>query len=322
METTARALVADFKGILAADESLVTIAKRFTPFGIENTRENRDVYRELLFSTPGIEEYISGVILFEESLPLAKILIEKNIIPGIKVDKGKVNLLNFPGETVTQGFDDLSARLENYKKYGVKFTKWRAVISIGQGIPTQECIEANVIQLCLFAGLSQKADLVPIVEPEVLMDGDHDLAQCEDITRAVLSTLFVKLQEYKINLKALLLKPNMVLPGKDAANRASPEEIAEVTLSVLQRTIPPVVPGVVFLSGGQSPEQASLNLNSLNQKKAAAPWELSFSFGRALQDPVLKTWAGKLENKKAAQKAFFEQAKINWLARQGKYVKT
>ena len=320
MEETARLLVANFKGILAADESLPTIQKRFESVGIANSEENRRAYRELLFSTPGVEEYISGVILFKESLPLAPILIEKGIIPGIKVDEGKVDFPDHSGEFVTQGIGGLKERLEEYKKYGVKFTKWRAVITIGLEIPSQECIEANVIELCKFTQISQEAGLIPIVEPEVLMEGDHDLTRCEDVTRATLTTLFVHLRKYSVNLRALLLKPNMILSGKDyAGEKVSPNAIAEATVATLKRTVPQEVPGIVFLSGGQNPEEATINLNAINLKKDNSPWELSFSFGRALQEPVLKSWAGKVENVIIAQKAFLERARANWLARQGKY---
>jgi fructose-bisphosphate aldolase, class I len=320
MEETARQLVAYYKGILAADESLGTIEKRFSAIGIPNTEENRKAYRELLFLTPGVEQYISGVILFKESLPLASLLVEKGIIPGVKVDEGKIDFPDSPGESITQGLVGLKERLEEYKKFGVKFTKWRSLIAIGPGIPSQLCIEANMGDLCKFAQISQEAGLVPIVEPEVLMDGDHDIIKCEDITRATLTTLFAFLRDNKVNLKALLLKPNMILPGKGyTGEKVTPETIAEVTLSAFQRTVPPEVPGVVFLSGGQSPEEATVNLNVINQKKANAPWELSFSFGRALQEPVLKAWAGKVENVKVAQEAFLERAKANFLARQGTY---
>lgn len=315
----AKKLVSGNKGILAADESLPTIQKRFEAVKLENSEENRRSYRELLFSTPNIEEFISGVIMFEESLPLAKILEEKGIIPGVKVDKGKIDLPNFPGETYTQGLDDLKIRLEDYKSKGAKFTKWRAVIGMGAGIPTQEAIEVNVLEQCIFALLSQQAGLVPIVEPEVLMEGNHDIIKCEDITRAVLTLLFAKLQEYKVDLEGLLLKPNMVLPGKDSEVKSTPEEIGEVTVSTLKRTVPKEVPGIVFLSGGQSAEEASMNLNAINLKKGDAPWELSYSFGRALQDSVLKTWIGRPENKESAQKVFYHRAKMNFLARQGKY---
>ena len=320
MEETAKQLVSNCKGILAADESLGTIEKRFTLINIPNTKENRKSYRELLFTTLGIEDYISGVILFKESLPLSSILLEKGITPGVKVDEGKIDFPNHPGESITKGLDGLKERLEEYIKYGVKFTKWRAVIAIGPGIPTPECIEANAIELCQFAQISQEAGLVPIVEPEVLMDGDHDIIKCEDITRVTLTTLFAHLKGYNVNLKALLLKPNMILPGKGyTGEKVTPEVVAEVTLPAFARTVPSDVPGIVFLSGGQSPEEATINLNAINQKKGNSPWELSFSYGRALQEPVLKTWMGKPENKEAAQEVFLERAKANYLARQGKY---
>lgn len=323
----ARKLVSDFKGILASDESMPTIEKRFTKVGIQNSEEVRRNYRQLLFTTENIENYISGVILFDETIrqktndgkSLPSLLTEKGIIPGIKVDLGKVDLPNFPEEKFTQGLDGLSKRLEEYKTLGAKFTKWRAVTVIGQNLPTQEAINVNTMQLTLFALLSQKAGLVPIVEPEVLIDGDHDIVRCEDVSRAVLSTLFVSLQDYKLDLEGLLLKASMVLPGKESQQKSTPEEIAQLTVSVLERTVPKNVPGVVFLSGGQTPEEATINLYEINKKKGSSPWELSFSYGRALQEPVLTTWLGKQENMASAQKAFLKRAKLNQLARDGSY---
>lgn len=320
LTATALKLVADHKGILAADESLPTIQKRFDTIGVENTSENRQVYRELLFSTPEIEKYISGVILFDETLRagLGQTLIQKGIIPGVKVDLGTVEI-NSKGEKITQGIDGLTDRLKEYVSLGAKFAKWRAVYKITSDTPSQTLIEANAHSLAQYAYLCQQAGLVPIVEPEVLMDGDHDLTKCEDITRAVLTTVFVTLQDYQINLSGILLKPNMVVVGKDKADKPTPTEIAQSTLSVLERCVSSEVPGIVFLSGGMTPEESTTNLNAINQNNKSVPWELSFSFGRALQEPVLKAWSGKEENKEVAQKIFLHRCKMNWLARQGKY---
>jgi fructose-bisphosphate aldolase, class I len=319
MHDTAQKLVADFKGILAADESTGTIAKRFQTINLESTPENRNTYRELLFTTPEIEQYISGVILFEESLPLAKILTDRGIIAGVKVDIGKVDLPNFPGESITEGLDALPKRLEEYKKFGVKFTKWRAVIAVGEGIPSLTCIHSNAENLARFAAISQAAGLVPIVEPEVLMDGSHSLDRCREVTSSVLQNVFSYLKDHKVDLTSMLLKPNMILPGKDFIPKATSEEIAKATLDIFKVVIPASVPGVVFLSGGQTPEEASENLNMLNKLKADAPWGLSYSFGRALQEPVLKTWLGKPENKTAAQLTFAKRAQLNFQARKGEY---
>ena len=317
---TAQKLVADHKGILAADESLPTIQKRFDLIGLENTLENRKAYRELLFTTPGMGEYISGVILFDETLRagLGKILQDTGVTPGVKVDLGVVEI-NSKGEKITQGLDGLPERLKEYVGLGVKFAKWRAVFKIGSDTPSQTMIEANAHSLAQYAALCQQAGIVPIVEPEVLMDGDHDLAKCEDVTRAVLTAVFVTLQDYQVDLSGILLKPNMVVVGKETTSKPSSTEIAESTLSVLSRCVPAQVPGIVFLSGGMTPEESSVNLNAINQNKKNAPWGLSFSFGRALQEPVLKTWGGKEENKENAQAIFLHRCKMNWLARQGQY---
>ena len=316
----AQKLVADHKGILAADESLPTIQKRFDTIGVENTEANRKAYREMLFTTSGIEEYISGVILFDETLRqgLGKILQDTGVTPGIKVDLGTVEI-NSKEEKITQGLDGLTDRLKEYVGLGAKFAKWRAVYKIGSDTPSQAVIEANAHSLAQYAVLCQTAGLVPIVEPEVLMDGDHDLAKCEDVTRAVLTAVFVTLQDYQTDLSGILLKPNMIVAGKETATKPSPAEIAQSTLSVLSRCVPSKVPGIVFLSGGMTPEESSTNLNVINQNKKDAPWGLSFSFGRALQEPVLKTWGGKEENKENAQAIFLHRCKMNWLARQGQY---
>lgn len=326
LKEIAQALVAPGKGILAADESEGTIKKRFDTIGVESTEENRRSYREILFTTPGVEEFISGVIMFDETLrlsslaqgkPPAKILEEKGIIPGIKVDKGAKDMAAFSGEKVTEGLDGLRERFEEYKNLGAKFSKWRAVITIGDGIPTQICIDSNSEALARFAALSQEAGLVPIVEPEVLMDGGHDIVKCEEVTYQTLKSVFSALSRHKVFLEGLLLKPNMILPGKDNG-KASPEQIADSTLRIFKEVVPVDLPGIVFLSGGQAPEEATLNLNALNVKDEG-PWQLSFSYGRALQEPTLKAWGGNNDNREAAQKAFYHKAKMNSLARWGKY---
>ena len=328
LQKIAKSLVSPTKGILAADESLGTIKKRFEAVGIESTEENRRSYREILFTTLGIEEFISGVILFDETIkqktsdgkPFADLLKEKGVIPGIKVDTGKVDMANFPGEKITEGLDGLSERLEEYKKLGAKFSKWRAQINIGEDIPSLTCISANSESLARFAAISQEAGLVPIVEPEVMIKGEHDIERCQEVTASVLQNLFLELKEHKVFIEGILLKINMVLPGDKCSEQAVPQEIAEETLSLFEKFIPSKVPGIVFLSGGQKFQQATENLNAMNQK-GKFPWQLSFSYGRALQAPALKIWAGDNENKEPAQKAFLKRAKLNSLARQGKYRK-
>jgi fructose-bisphosphate aldolase class I len=325
LKQTAQALVVSGKGILAADESEGTIKKRFDAVQVESTEENRRFYRELLFTTPKVEEFISGVIMFDETIrqkdgngkPFPLLLSEKGIIPGIKVDKGAKDMAGFPGEKVTEGLDGLRERFEEYKGLGAKFSKWRAVIAIGEGIPTQVCIDANAEALARFAALSQEAGLTPIVEPEVLMDGGHDIGKCEEATYQTLKAVFTALSRHKVMVEGMLLKPNMILPGKESG-KAPPEDIADSTLRIFKEVLPSELPGVVFLSGGQGPEEATLNLNALNAK-SQGPWQMSFSYGRALQEPVLKAWAGNSANKEAAQKAFYHRAKMNGLARMGKY---
>ena len=327
--TTAQALVAKGKGILAADESSGTIKRRFASIDLESTEANRRAYRELLFTTGGAEEFISGVILYDETLrqqaqdgrPLAQVLSDKGIIPGIKVDKGAKDLAGFPGEKVTEGLDGLYERLVEYRALGARFAKWRAVITIGDGIPTRACVDANNHALARYAALCQEAGLVPIVEPEVLMDGDHTLERCEEVTEDVLKGLFVQLHKARVTLEGALLKPNMVLPGKGCPVQATPEEIAQATVRCFRRAVPAALPGVVFLSGGQSPEEATANLNAMNALFAGLPWQLSFSYGRALQEPVLKAWLGKAANVAAAQQAFHHRAKLNGAARYGQYRK-
>jgi fructose-bisphosphate aldolase, class I len=325
LKNVAEALVAPTKGILAADESSGTIKKRFASINIESSPETNRKYRLLLFTTEGIEKYISGVILFDETIkqstdegtPLTKLLSDKGIIPGIKVDLGKESFSESPDEYVTKGLDGLSERLVEYKQLGALFAKWRAVFKIGDGQPSELAIDKNSDLLASYALACQENGIVPIVEPEVLMDGLHDINTCRNITYKVLKTVFTKLTEFNVYLEGILLKPNMVTSGKDLTID-TPEEVSSETFAVFSEVIPDNVPGVVFLSGGQSPEQACSNLNELN-KRPSKPWELSFSFGRALQQPVLSTWTGKDENILAAQKEFVKRAKLTSLARQGKY---
>lgn len=328
LKEVAKALVAKGKGILAADESTDTIKKRFDAIGVESNPENHRIYRQLLFETPGIEEFISGVIMFDETVRqktddgvlFPKFLLDKGIIPGIKVDKGTIDLPNFYGEKITQGLDGLRERLFEYREIGAKFTKWRAVISISTQTPSETCINYNAFALALFASLSQESGLVPVVEPEVLIDGDHDIKKSEEVTYKVLKAVFAKLSEFKVNLSAILLKPNWVHPGKESSQKATDQEIAEATLRVLKEVVPPEVPGIVFLSGGDTPEESTSHLNEMN-KIDKVPWQLSFSFGRALQGPVLKTWSGRSENINEAQRQFYKRAKLNSLARSGRYQK-
>ncbi len=327
IETTARALVAEGKGILAADESTPTIKKRFDTIGVGSTAESRRAYREMLFTTPGVGDFISGVILFDETLrqkaadgtPFVDVLEGQGIIPGIKVDKGAKPLAGAPGETVTEGLDGLRDRLAEYHALGARFTKWRAVITIGDGLPSAACIEANAHALARFAALSQEAGLVPIVEPEVLMDGDHGIERCAEVTEATQRVVFHALVEQRVVLEGMLLKPNMVLPGKDHLPHAGVEEVAAATLRALRRCVPAAVSGIVFLSGGQTDEIATAHLNAMNAMAGAHPWQLSFSYGRALQGPPLKAWCGKTANVTHAKDAFHHRARLNGAARYGKY---
>lgn len=326
LEDTARALVAKGKGILAADESFPTIEKRFKQIALPSTEENRRAYRELLFTTEGIGQYVSGVILFDETIrqaaadgtPFPTVLAAAGVIPGIKVDSGAKNLAGFPGEKITEGLDGLRDRLAQYRELGARFTKWRAVITIGDGIPTRFCIDANAHALARFAALSQEAGLVPIVEPEVLMDGDHSIERCEEVTEVTLKSVFFHLHAHRVVLEGSLLKPNMVLSGKTCPVQADVETVARATVRCLLRTVPAAVPGIVFLSGGQSEQTATAHLNAMNAL-GTFPWELSFSYGRALQDSALKTWAGKAQNVVAAQRAFLHRAKCNSAARYGQW---
>jgi fructose-bisphosphate aldolase, class I len=326
LESTARALVAENKGILAADESDGTIKKRFDSIGVESTEENRRAYRDLLFTTEGAEEYISGVILFDETIrqsaadgtPFPQLLERRGVIPGIKVDKGAKPLANASGETITEGLDGLRARFEEYRGLGARFAKWRATYSIGDGTPSEYCIWTNAHALARYAALSQEAGLVPIVEPEVLMDGEHSIERSFHETSRVLHAVFTELRDQRVHLEGSLLKPNMVLSGYSAPQQASHDDVAEWTLRCFRRHVPAAVPGIVFLSGGQSDEVATANLNALNAH-GQHPWQLSFSYGRALQAPALKAWGGDAANVEAAQKAFYRRAKFNSAARAGSY---
>jgi fructose-bisphosphate aldolase class I len=327
LESIARKLVTPGKGILAADESSGTIEKRLKSINVPSTEENRRAYRELLFTTKGAGDFISGVILFDETIrqksrdgrTFVATLEEQGIIPGIKVDTGTKNMANFPGEKITEGLDGLRDRLKEYRQQlGARFTKWRAVITIGDGIPTQSCIDTNAELLARYAALSQEADLVPIVEPEVLMDGDHTIERYFDVTERTLRSVFNALAAHRVVLEAMLLKPNMVLSGKDCPQQASVEEVAQATVRCMKRVVPSAVPGLVFLSGGQSDQQATEHLNAMNQLEGL-PWQLSFSYGRALQAPVLKAWKGDAANVAAAQQAFHHRAQCNSKARFGKY---
>lgn len=326
LETTARALAAPGKGILAADESLPTIAKRFKSINVEPTDENRRAYRELLFTTQGLNEGISGVILFDETIrqqttdgiSFVEVLNDAGILPGVKVDKGITPMAGFEDEKITEGMDGLRERLAEWVRLGARFTKWRALITIGEGIPTSACLEANAHLLARFAALSQEAGLVPIVEPEVLMDGTHTIHRHEQVTGAALDAVFHALRGHRVHLEGMLLKPNMVLSGKECPERADTGEVAAATLRCMRRHVPAAVPGLMFLSGGQGDVEATVNLNAMN-RLGGNPWELSFSFGRALQAPALKAWAGKPENIRLAQEFLRQRAVCNSAARFGSY---
>ena len=323
----AQALVAPGKGILAADESSGTIKKRFDGIGCESTEDRRRAYREMLFTTPGAANNVSGVILFDETIrqnaadgrSFVSILEADGVIPGIKVDKGTVSLHNAPGELVTEGLDGLGARLAEYRKLGARFAKWRAVIDISDTIPTQYCLDVNAHALARYAALCQQEDIVPIVEPEVLMDGSHSIDTCFDVTHRALHALFNACFDQKVELSAALLKPNMVMPGKlHNGGRATPDAIAEATIACFSDVVPASIPGIVFLSGGQSDEEATANLDAIN-KRGPHPWHFSFSYGRALQAPALKAWLGLDDNIAAGQAAYAKRARLNGLARDGKY---
>jgi fructose-bisphosphate aldolase class I len=326
LHETAKAIVAEGRGILAADESDRTIKKRFDSIGVESTEENRRAYRDMLFTTEGAEEFISGVILFDETIrqssadgtPFPKLLQSKGIIPGIKVDTGAKPLALAVGETITEGLDGLRDRLAEYRELGARFAKWRATYSIGPDMPSEYCVWTNAHALARYAALCQEAGLVPIVEPEVLMEGDHTLEASSKATGRALQAVYTELHDQRIDLRGTLLKPNMVLSGYDASDRADVDEVAEATLDCFYRHVPAAVPGIVFLSGGQSDEDATAHLNAMNAR-GPHPWELSFSYGRALQAPALKAWGGKEENVEAGQRAYYHRAKMNGAARTGMY---
>lgn len=333
IQEIAKKMVADHKGLLAADESTGSIKKKLEKYNIEDSVENHRRYRQMLFTTPGIEEYVSGVIMYDETIrqstdlpadeagdgkSFPDLLAERDIMPGIKVDTGKVPAPFFSGEFVTEGLDGLRDRLKEYLEMGAKFTKWRAVIHIGSGKPSQAVLHANANSLARYAGFVQEAGMVPIVEPEVLMDGDHDIETCEIVTRIVLNEVFTEIMKQKVSLQGMILKPNMIVPGKDSPKKATHEEIAEATLRVFSETVPKEVPGIMFLSGGQSSSDAIDNLRIINKMKSEShPWEISFSYGRALQDGALKEWAGQDANVEQAQKILIDTAKADSLATKG-----
>jgi fructose-bisphosphate aldolase class I len=319
-------MVARGRGILAADESTGTIGKRFDGIRTENTEENRRAYRDLLFTAPGMEKHTSGVIFYEETLfqksadgtPFPQLLAKKGVIPGIKVDKGTKPLAGSPGETITEGLDGLRERLAKYQEAGARFAKWRAVITIGSGIPTDYCIAANAHALARYAALCQEQDIVPIVEPEVLMDADNTIEVCEDVTARTLRLTFQELQRQRVALEGMILKPNMVVSGKKCPRQAGRRAVAEATLRILRRHVPAAVPGIAFLSGGQSDEDATAHLDEMN-RLGGGPWVLSFSYGRALQAAALKAWGGRKENVAAGQRAYVHRAKMNGLAATGQW---
>jgi len=325
LHDTARAIVADHKGILAADESTGTIAKRFDSIGVESTEENRRYYRQLLFTAPDMEDFIGGVILYDETIrqsaddgtPFGDVLAAKGSIPGIKVDTGAHDQAGFPGEKVTEGLDGLRGRLEEYRSLGARFAKWRAVVTIGDGIPTVACIRANAHALARYAALCQEAGIVPIVEPEVLMDADNTIERCYDVTSRTLEWTFHELRVQGVDLRGTLLKPNMVISGKGCPEQASSTRIAELTLECFLNHVPAAIPGIVFLSGGQSEVEATANLNAINQ--LGGPWPLSFSYGRALQASALKEWGGDAGNAESAQAAFVHRARMNARAVAGEW---
>lgn len=325
LELTARALVAPGKGILAADESDGTIKKRFDSIDVESTEDNRRAYRELLFTTEGVEDYISGVILYDETIrqqssdgtPFPELLASKGVIPGIKVDLGAKPLALTDGETITEGLDGLRGRLEEYRALGARFAKWRATYSIGDHLPSEYCVWTNAHALARYAALCQEAGIVPIVEPEVLQDGTHTIDESAKVTGRVLQGVYTELRDQRVDYAGTLLKPNMVMSGYEASDRAGVDEVAERTLDVFYRHVPAAVPGIVFLSGGQSDEDATAHLNAMNAR-GPHPWQLSFSYGRALQAPALKAWSGS--NVEAGQQAYLRRAKLNSAARSGAYV--
>jgi fructose-bisphosphate aldolase, class I len=325
LRAVAESIVADHKGILAADESTGTIKKRFDSIGVESTDQSRQAYRNLLFTTPGIEDWIGGVILYDETIrqraddgtPFAELLASRGVVPGIKVDTGAHDLADFPGEKVTEGLDGLRERCAEYRQLGARFAKWRAVITIGNGIPTDGCIRANAHALARYAAICQEQDLLPIVEPEVLMDADNSIETCYDATARTLHAVFDELFGQRVDVTGTLLKPNMVISGKGSSAQADAQRIAELTIEAFKRHVPAAVPGIVFLSGGQSEVEATQNLNEIN--RVGGPWPLSFSYGRALQASALEAWRGDAANVEAGQQAFAHRARMNSLAVAGEW---
>ena len=329
LQVIAAALVAPGKGILAADESSGTIKTRFDAIGVESTEQNRRDYRELLFRTPGVGDHVSGVILYDETLrqkaadgtPFVKVLLDQGIRPGIKADLGAKPLAGAPGETVTEGLDGLRERFAEWRKLGAQFSKWRAVITIGDGIPSASCIEANAHALARYAALSQEAGIVPIVEPEVLMDGRHSIERCYEVSLATLQEVFAQLARQRVRLDGIVLKPAMVMSGKGAADRASAQEVARQTVRCFKESVPAAVPGIAFLSGGQPDDEATINLDAINRRanEVGVPWQLTYSYGRGLQAAPQKAWSGKAANVAAAQRAFQHRLKVTAAAREGRY---
>ena len=329
LQVTRDALVRPGKGILAADESGPTIAKRFKAIGVESTEENRRAYRELILGAPGLGEFISGVILYEETLgqrtvdgtPLPQLAARQGIVPGIKVDAGKIPLALAPGDEITQGLDGLAKRLDGYKEQGARFAKWRAVYNVSGTLPSRLAVEANAQALARYAAICQERGVVPIVEPEVLIDGDHSLARCAEVTEAVLHEVFHALHRHRVALELMLLKPSMVVPGKDHGRQATPAQVAAETVRVLRRAVPAAVPSINFLSGGQTPVEATANLDAIN-RTGVQPWLLSFSYGRALQEPSLQAWNGLAANARRSQEALLRRARLNGAACAGRYSTT
>jgi fructose-bisphosphate aldolase class I len=329
LQVTCDALVRQGKGILAADESGPTIAKRFKAIGVESTEENRRAYRELILGAPGLGEFISGVILYEETLgqrtvdgtPLPQLAARQGIVPGIKVDAGKIPLALTPGDEITQGLDGLAKRLDGYKEQGARFAKWRAVYNVSGTLPSRLAVEANAQALARYAAICQERGVVPIVEPEVLIDGDHSLARCAEVTEAVLHEVFHALHRHRVALELMLLKPSMVVPGKDHGRQATPAQVAAETVRVLRRAVPAAVPSINFLSGGQTPVEATANLDAIN-RTGVQPWLLSFSYGRALQEPSLQAWNGLAANARRSQEALLRRARLNGAACAGRYSTT
>jgi len=326
LQATIDALVRKGKGILAADESGPTIAKRFKAIGVESTEENRRLYRALILNAPGLSDFISGVILYEETLaqraddgtPLPQLAARSGIVPGIKVDAGKIALALAPGDEITQGLDGLAKRLDGYKQQGARFAKWRAVYNVTDTLPSGLAVKANAQALARYAAICQEQGVVPIVEPEVLIDGGHSMARCAEVTENVLHEVFNALHRHRVALELMLLKPSMVVPGKEHPRQATPAEVAEQTIRVLRRTVPAAVPSINFLSGGQTPAEATANLDALN-RTGPQPWQLSFSYGRALQEPALAAWAGRAANVGQSQQALLERARLNGAASEGRY---